>query len=188
MIAKPDAAAVDHWLRRLTWALGAMPASEREDIVEEARGHLEERIRGGQAAAEALAGFGEPDVYARPFLDEMELSAALGSQRSGDLLGAVARRVHRSLLAAGAGLILVVLALVAFAIASLVIMKLHDPVRAGLWIGPGQRFIGVIDDPSQAREMLGLWLYPLAGASLALIWLIGRLVLLRAVRGLSRSR
>lgn len=188
MSGTPDAATVALWLRRLTWALAAMPAAEREDIVEEARGHLEDRIRDGQSAAEALAGFGPADVYARPFLDEMELTAALGSQKSGDLLGAVARRAHRSLLAAGAALILLVLALVALTAISLVIMKLRDPVHAGLWIGPGQRFIGVIDDPGRAREVLGVWLYPLAGAGLALAWLIGRLVLLWAVRGLTRAR
>lgn len=188
MSGTEDSAAVAAWLRRLSWALAAMPAAEREDIVEEARGHLEERLRTGQSASEALTGFGAADVYARPFLDEMELTAALGSQKSGDLLGAVARRVHRSLLAAAAAAVLLALALVAFTAVSLVIMKLQDPVHAGLWIGPGQRFIGVIDDPGAARERLGVWLYPLAGASLALSWLIGRFVLLWAVRALVRPR
>lgn len=179
---------VADWLRRLAWALAAMPAPQRDDIVAEARAHLEERAADGRSAIDALAGFGPAEDYARPFLDEMELTAALGSQKSGDLLGAVARRVHRSLVAAGAAVVLLTLALIALAAISLVIMKLQDPVHAGLWVGPGQQFIGTIDDPAQARELLGLWLYPLAAASLALAWLIGRLVLLWAVRRLARPR
>lgn len=179
---------VADWLRRLAWALAAMPPAQRDDIVAEARVHLEEGVAAGRSAAEALAGFGPAEDYARPFLDEMELTAALGSQKSGDLLGAVARRVHRSLVAAVAAVVLLALALVAFMAVSLVIMKLQDPVHAGLWIGPGQQFIGTIDDPTQARELLGLWLYPLAAGCLALAWLVGRLVLLWAVRRLARPR
>jgi len=178
---------VADWLRRLKWALSAMSEADRDDIVAEAQAHLDERLAAGQPPAEALAGFGPAEAYARPFLDEMELTAALGSQRSGDLLGAVARRIHRSLVAAGAAVVLLALALVAFTAVSAVVMKLRDPLHAGLWIGPGQPFIGTIDDPTQAREMLGLWLYPLAAASLAAAWLLGRLVLLWAVRRLART-
>ena len=179
-----DRRLIEDWLRRLKWSLANVPSPEREDIVAEARAHIEERVASGSSIADVLAGFGPADAYARQFIDEMEIAAALGAQRSGDLLGVIGRRVHRSLTAALALLAVLALGLVAAASVVMAAIKLVDPVHAGLWIGPTQQFIGVIDDPSAAHEVLGLWLYPLAALSLLLVWLIGRLVLIRAVRTL----
>lgn len=174
----------EDWLRRLKWALAKVPSPEREDIVAEARAHIEERVAGGRPVAEVIADFGAPEAYARHFVDEMEAAGALGTQSSGDLLSVVARRVHRSLVAALAMFGVLVLALAGFTALSMVWMKITHPVRAGLWISPTQQFIGVIDDPSKAHDVLGWWLYPLAAAILLLVWLIGRLILIWAVRAL----
>lgn len=183
----PDRA-VAEWLRRLTWALGRMPAPQRDDIVAEVRAHIEEATASGRSPHDVLAGFGDPAVYARPFLDEMELASALGSGRPGDLFAAVLARAHRSLLAVLALAAVTALGVAAFTAVSLVIMKLQDPAHVGLWIGPRQQFIGVIDDPSQAREYLGGWLYPLAALVLTLAAVLGRLLLLWSVRRLARAR
>jgi uncharacterized membrane protein len=74
-----EAIEVQEWLRRLKWSLASMPSPEREDIVEETRAHLHEAIAGGQSAAAVLGGFGAPEDYARQFVDEMDVSHALGS-------------------------------------------------------------------------------------------------------------
>jgi uncharacterized membrane protein len=186
MTAVSQDRAVAEWLRRLKWALAAMPEADREDIVAEARSHIEEAVSSGRISAEVLAGFGPADAYARRFLDEMELAGALGAQRSGDLLRAVSRRVHRSLVAASAGLVLLVLFAVSSMALVLVIMKIGDPEHAGLWIGPNVQFLGTIDEGTQATEVLGLWAFPLAAAIWALSWLIARITLLAAVRRLAR--
>lgn len=174
--------AIDLWLRRLNWALAKVPAADREDIVAEARAHIEDRIAAGRPAGEVLADFGPAETYARDFIDEMETVGALGAQRSGDLLGVVLRRVHRSAVAALALFVILVLALLSLSALGMVVMKITDPVHAGLWMGPHEQFIGVIDDPTQARELLGFWLYPLAALVMLIAWTLGRLTLIGTVR------
>lgn len=174
----------EDWLRRLKWALAEIPSPEREDIVAEARSHIEDRIAAGRKAGEVLADFGPAEIYARRFIDEMDTSGALAAQRSGDLLGVVMRRVHRNLVAALALFAVMVLGLLAFFDLAVIWMKVTDPVHAGLWAGPHHRFIGVIDDPSRSHELLGLWIYPLSALVLLLVWIIGRAILIWAVRTL----
>lgn len=185
MTATNDRAAAE-WLRRLNWALAAMPPPDREDIVAEARAHIEEAAAEGRATTEVLAGFGAPDAYARRFLEEMELSAALGSGRVGRLFVAVARRVHQSLIAFAAFVVVLCVAGLAGGAALAAVWKLFDPVHVGLWLSPRFFFIGQIDDPSTGRELLGLWLYPFTCVVLVLAWIICRFVLVRTLRMLSR--
>lgn len=185
MTAIHDKTAAD-WLRRLKWALSAMPPSDRDDILAETAGHIDEAMAEGRAPADVLAAFGPPDAYARRFLDEMELTVALGSQRSGDLFGAITRRVHRSLIAAVAGVVTLVLATAVLFAVTLAIMEIQDPVHTGLWLGPRVQFIGQIDDIGSARDLLGPWLLPACAAVVGLAVVTGRLVLLAAVRRLVR--
>lgn len=185
MTAMQDKAVAD-WLRRLKWALTAMPQADRDDILAETEGHIAEALAEGRAPAAVLDGFGPADSYARRFLDEMELTAALGSQRSGDLFGAITRRVHRSLIAAAAGAVMLVLATAVLFAVTLAVMEIQDPVHTGLWLGPRVRFIGQIDDTGAARDLIGGWLLPACAAVVGLAVVIGRMVLLAAVRRLVR--
>ncbi|MDO8380532.1 HAAS domain-containing protein [Phenylobacterium sp.] len=179
---------IAHWLRRLSWSLAAIPTPEREDIVAEIADHLRERTQSGQAPADVLAGFGAPEAYARRFLDDFELSGALGSQRSGDLAAAILRRAHHSLLALAAVAAACLLAAGAFVVVLTATYKVFDPTHAGLWSGRAGFFIGIIDDPATARELLGFWIFPLAALSLVLAWLAVRLILVGALRRIARDR
>lgn len=183
-----DDRAVADWLRRLKWALTRMPSPEREDIVEETRGHLEERIAAGASPAEALAAFGPAETYAHRFLDEMDVAAALGSRRTGDVLGVVLRRLNRSLVAVLAFLIVLFVGGVALGLVVAGVWKLFDPAHVGVWIEGSSFWIGDIDDPSAGRELVGLWLYPITVAGVAAAWFVCRAVLLWAVRTLAPSR
>lgn len=182
----PEDRTVADWLRRLHWALAAMPSPEREEIVAEARAHIEEAAAEGRSTAEVLAGFGPPDAYARRFMDEMELSAALGSGRVTPLFVAIARRAHQSLIAFAAFVVVLCVAMFAGGTAFAAGWKLIDPAHVGLWVSSKFFFIGQIDDPSTGRELLGLWLYPFAAVTLVLAWVICRFVLIRTLRMLSR--
>lgn len=179
--------ALEDYLRKLGWGLAALDGRERDEIVAETRAHVLEKIERGASAEDVLAEFGPPERYARAFLDERELAGALSSQRSGDLLGAVMRRVTRSAVALVAFVVIVVVSLAAFAALVLVYEKIVDPVHAGLWWSDREQFIGVIDDPSEARELLGNWVFLAAAAIIAAAWLIGRFVLTYAVRALARA-
>lgn len=178
---------LDHWLRALKWSLAAVPQAERDEIVQEAAAHIADRLDAGAPLEDVLAGFGAPEAYARRFLDEMEVTRALADQKSAPLLGVVMRRVHRSLVSVLALAGLLALGLASMMAVAAAWMKLTDPRHAGLWWNDrGTFFLGTIDDPSSAAELLGLWLYPAAVAVLVVCWIVGRLILLAAVRTYAR--
>lgn len=180
-----DDARIEDWLRRMKWALARMPSPEREDILAETRAHLRERLDGGQNAEAALAALGPADVYARRFIDEMELSNALGSQRSSDLFRVVLRRLHRSLVAVVAFIALLFLGALGVGAPATAIGKLFDPAHFGLWVGPYNFSLGYNSNPD-IHEVLGNGIYPVAVVITGLAWVLGRMVLLwaaRAIRG-----
>ncbi|MEQ1866604.1 MAG: hypothetical protein ABL996_18355 [Micropepsaceae bacterium] len=177
--------ALEDYLRRLGWGLASLPEHDRNDIVAETRAHVLERVERGDSLETVLAAFGAPEIYARTFVDGMELSSALGSEQSVALLDVVLRRAHRSAIAGIAFVVLAFLGACAFAAAYLALLKLLYPAHAGLWISQTQQFIGTIDDPATAHEMLGYWVFPIAVVVCAAAWIMGRLVLLLAVRTLN---
>lgn len=185
----PDAAQIKEWLRQLESSLASMSPPERHNILEEARSHLHEKLAAGRTPAAALAGFGSPDDYAQRFVDEMQIEGALRSKNTGALLHVVTREINRDLVATLAGIGIAVLGVLSFVAVTMLILKLSDPVHAGVWIGAHGFFdIGKIGNPAHATELLGNWLYPLCVGVLALSWLSGRKLLLWAVRRIARSR
>lgn len=181
-MSEADERRVEAWLRRLRWALSSVPTPERDDILAETRAHLLERVERGASLSQALDGFGPAEVYARRFIDEMELSDALASQDSPSMLAAVARRVNRSLLAAGALFLVVFLTLLSLGMAITVAWETTDPAHVGLWVGDGIFFFGQVDEGTPAREVLGIWLYPVAALVIIGSWWLGRMVLIRTLR------
>ena len=188
MTANAEDPEVTRWLHQLNWALASVPTAEREDIVAEARAHLAESIADGHSPRDALAHFGAAETYARTFLDDIELSGALGSQRSGAMLSVLARRVHNSVVAAFGFFIVVILGAVALGVGLTGIAKIFDPVHAGLWVGPQIFAFGITGDPPHGRELLGHWIFPVAALIVALCWILGRMVLLWSLRTLARAR
>lgn len=182
MTIQYDEDLVAGWLRRFKWALKRMPSPEREDIVEETRAHLNERMAGGLTAVQALANFGAPEVYARKFLDEMYLSAAAGSGDWRDSLRAVARLITRSGVAALAFFIVLCVGSIGLGAVITFVWKIFDPAHVGLWIGNQTFALGVVDDAEGAQERIGNWVFPLMIGMAALSWFICRWVLLWAVR------
>lgn len=177
---------LDEWLRGLKWSLQSIPSPEREDIVEETRAHITERLARGAPLEEALAPFGTPEDYARSFIDEMEVSGALASQRSASLMAVIARRAHRSVVAAGAILGVLILNVIAIGAVVTGVYKLVDPAHAGLWVGPGFAFLGTTDDVTAGRELLGNWVYVLIPTVLVACWYLARLILIGTVRTFAR--
>lgn len=183
-----DTPEIQDWLRRLKWSLTSVPSPERDDIVQETHAHLREAIAGGQTSGAVLAGFGTPEEYARQFVDEMDVSRALGSGRPAAMFATVVRRMHRSFIATLAFLAVFILGCAALGIGYTVVMKIVDPQHAGLWMGRTQFFIGTIDDPTSAHELLGYSLFPVAAMLFGGIWQLGRLILTRTLRHLAQSR
>jgi len=178
---------LETWLRRLRWGLAALPESERDDIVRETRAHIEESMANGRTAREAIGAFGPAEDYARAFIEERELVAAVGSEAPGSMFAVVLKRAHKSLVAASAFLLVAFIAMGALVVVAVAVIKIDDPAHAGLWIGPRQFFLGVIDDPSSAHELLGNAIYLLPPLAIVAAWYAGRSVLLWSIRRMARG-
>jgi hypothetical protein len=173
------------YIRHLRWSLASLPADERDDIVAEARSHLQEKLERGARIEEAIDGLGAPEDFARAFITERALLSALGSRDSMGLLAALGERSIRNArtISATAGCVLVwVLALVVCAVGA---AKVFDPTHVGMWIGGGQFILGATDDPSKGHEVLGLWIFPIAFLVLFLAWLASRGLSVWALRPLA---
>ncbi|GHA76936.1 HAAS signaling domain-containing protein [Cognatilysobacter bugurensis] len=176
---------LDGWLRRLEWALSSLPNTERADIVREARSHLEERGASGVEDADALRAMGSPEDYARGFLDDYELARALGEGTATGLMAAVGQRTHRSAIAFGAFVGVLLLGLLGAGVLLTALMHFIDPTHWGLWASNRMLLLGQLDDPADARELLGAAIYPFAAVVVAICWVAGRLTLIRALKALA---
>lgn len=185
-MSNSTAAARDVWLRRLEWALHALPTKDRDDIVRETRSHIEERVAQGVSELQILASLGDADDYAQSFLDEFELSQALGSRNLPAMIGVAARWIHRSVTAAAAFTWVLLLGVFAAGVVLTAVMHFLDPAHWGLWVSSHMLLIGHVDDPSAARELLGPGIYPFAVGSLIVCWIAGRAALLGSLRAVAR--
>jgi uncharacterized membrane protein len=176
----------DQWLRRLEWALSALPVKDRDDIVRETRSHIEERLAQGMSEQQVLASLGDGDDYAQSFLDEFELSRALGSRRLPEMTRVAAAWAHRSIAAAAAFTWVLLIALYAAGVVLTAVMDFVDPVHWGFWVSKHMVLIGHVDDPAVARELLGAGIYPFAVGSLIVCWISGRSALLGSLRIVAR--
>ncbi|MFN7962430.1 MAG: hypothetical protein U0002_14275 [Thermoanaerobaculia bacterium] len=176
------------YLRELRWALAVLPETDRDEIVAEARSHLLDRRDSGLSIEAAIAALGSPRDYAAPFLEAYRQSSALAHGRLRELLPVLFEKVAGSARAAGTALLLLLLWAPALAIAGTAIVKLSHPEIAGLWLGPHEFFIGTVDDPGSAHELLGFWIFPLAVVGLVVTWLLTRKLSRSAVRRLGPSR
>lgn len=173
------------YIRHLRWSLASLPADERDDIVAEARSHLQEKLERGARIEEAIDGLGAPEDFARAFITERALLSALGSRDSMGLLAALGARSIRNArtVSATAGCVFVwMLSLVMCAVA---VAKVFDPTHVGMWIGGGEFFLGATDAPSKGHEVLGLWIFPIAFLAVFLARLVSRGLSIWALRPLA---
>jgi len=159
---------IEAWLNQLDHALQPLPAGEREDIVGETRGHLEERLDAGLTSTSALAGFGRAEAYARAFLDDHALTQALGSRRSLAMARVLFDFAGRSLVAT--------LGLVGF------LFKLVRPDMVGLWAGPKGLVLGITNHTGM-HDVLGNGVYVVLVLLVVVDAALARLSLITAVKG-----
>jgi hypothetical protein len=150
------------YLRRLRWSLASLPADERDDIIAEARSHFQEKLESGVRIEEAIDSLGAPEEFARGFITERALLSALSTRDSMGLLAALAQRASRNARTFSATAVCVLVWLLAVVICAVAVAKLFDPIHVGLWVGGKQFFLGAIDDPARGREILGIWIFPIA--------------------------
>lgn len=176
-------------MHQLRHSLASMSSPERDSILEEARSHLRELLAAGCTPRAALARFGRAEDYAQRFVDEMETEGAMGSRGTGARLHVAGRQINSAFVPTLAAIGIAALGVFSFVAIVMLIAKLSDPVHAGVWRFPnGGLMIGKIRNPSEGTDLLGIWLYPACVGILALSGLIGRTLLLWAVRQLAHGR
>jgi HAAS len=174
MSATADENKLREYARKLRWALSVLPEVDRESIVEETRSHVLDRVDAGSTMDEALAALGPPDKYAKAFRESHAIAEALSTRRTPHLLGALLQNVARSLGATAALALISVAWVVATLAVFMTVMKVVDPAHVGVWRGHHHIYIGIIDSSVVGRELLGLWIAPLALVFVVLAWMTTR--------------
>jgi hypothetical protein len=191
MTTRENEQEIDAYIRRLLWALQALPHDDRLGIASEIHSHLSDCATRGDADLDrAMGKLGSPDALARSYVEEFELAGAVNRSAPATLLLNVLNRGTRSVLAFFGGLAALSLYFFAAAFALVAVGKLIVPADVGAWVGPHVFSAGITDapPPADAHEVLGYWIVPIAivlgaisfvGAG-KLLRLVGRRLLARA--------
>ncbi len=178
------------YIEALRKSLGALPPSEGDDIAEEIRMHVRERLASDSALKvdQVLAGLGSPQALAREFQATQMLERA--SRSYSPLL--MLRATLRWALTGFQGFLMFEIAVTGYAVGIgfllLAFLKEFFPDIAGLWIGPHLFEFGFRPENarlSPAHELLGPWLVPLC-VLLGTLFTMGTTKLLRLI--ISRFR
>ena len=159
---------INDYLTRLRKSLSGMTITEREDIVEEIRMHIRERLGDSPASlGSVLAGLGPADELAQQYRTGLLVQRAQKSRSPLLILRATLRWATMGV----EGFLVFCIALVGYATGIafllLALMKPFFPANTGFWVGPNQasfsfRMGATMTNPSPpVHEVLGWWLIPL---------------------------
>lgn len=178
------------YLAKLDAALQPLPALGRTEVVREIASHLAERAEQGRLE-EALAALGAPHDFARPYVEDHDLTNALNRSTPLALLLTIAGRGARSLMALTTGFVALVMYLFAIAFAAIAVLKPITPANVGLWrTDHGFDFGAVYGAAHSQPEMIGYWVIPVGALGALLAYLAatavlkasGRILLARSAR------
>jgi len=176
---------VQTYIRKVRMALNALPETVRDDLIRELHSHLIDRLESGASASEAIAPFGSPEQYASSLYNAQQLSGALVSRRMSELIDALIRNLTSSISATIAGLLIFCIWVMTGVLCVVAIAKAAAPQHVGLWQSPTEFFIGVIDEPASATELLGFWIFPIAIIATIFAWLLTRMLALWGLQSAS---
>ena len=178
---------VGAFLASLNAALRALPQADRAEIVREIESHLLERAQAGDLDA-ALAALGRPEVFARTYLEDLELNQALARPNPAALLFAVLNRGGRNLIALVVGFVAVTLYLCSGSFALIVLLKQVTPANVGWWAAQGHFQFGALYGTAPAgQERLGYWIVPIAVGAAVGCYQLATLLLKLVGRTLERD-
>ena len=171
-----DADRIETYLKSLARALRGLAASDRDDILNEIRAHLEHRA-GEKRLDEAIKALGAPESCARGFLDELKLQTAFTDAGPAKTFGALLALASRRLTAAAGLFVSGIFFLFAFGFAATGVIEMVAPDKAGFFVDQveGVYVFGAVDAPGpNTRELLGRWMIPVAAALAVLSFVIGQ--------------
>ena len=187
MTYDPDTA-TRAFLRQLDAALAPLPSPERTDVLAELESHLAERAEQGDVQLRAaLESLGDPHEYARPYLEDGQLAAALQRAAPASALISILGRAGRSVTAFCVGLGVVTLYSMGLSFAALTVLKPLAPSNVGLWMGHSFQF-GFESQPPASPEVLGVWMVPLCALLAVVFYIAGTALVRRGGRLILRRR
>ena len=159
-------ALVNQYLARLEKAFGHVPSAERDELVEEVRSHVLERIEAEphateQVVNEILRAVGDPDELASQHKTEAMLRRAVRSRSPWVLLRSTLRWARTGI----AGLISLFVTMAGYGSAAVcylsVFLKPLFPARIGLWLRPEHTLtLGYWDGRFSGTEVYGISVRP----------------------------
>lgn len=156
---------IETYLKDLSRFLQGLPKSEREDIADEIRAHLEQR-QCEDRLEETMQALGSAEQCARGFYEQRQIDVALREGGIARTVSTLANFATKRLLAAIGLATSSVLFAFAIAFGCIAVAEIMAPQHVGLWLnskGGVYRF-GITSTPPKDEyvEVLGLGITPLA--------------------------
>ncbi len=170
---------LETYISRLRAALSGLTVSEREEIVEEIRAHILDRVStSGLTVQETLDRLGPVEDLARDYSNGALVKRARGSFSPFLILRATLRWAMTGF----HGIAVFIIALLGYTLGLgmmiLAFIKPLFPDQTGLWVGPHQFGFGFRPENVQAHEVLGRWFMQVA-LLIGILSFIGTTILMR---------
>ena len=164
---------LEDYLQKLKEVLKPLPEKERDEIVLEIKGHIQERMaQSSQAESDiealknALTRLGKPEEYAFEFVTDYLLSKGIERKHAGMIFKGLLRWGCNTLVGFFYSLFFFVSYLISVSFVFVGIMKPIFPEQVGFFLRDGRfenfgLIMGVTDNPNM-QEVLGYWIIPIA--------------------------
>jgi hypothetical protein len=164
---------LEDYLQKLKEVLRPLPEKEKDEIVLEIKGHIQERMaQSSQAEGESealkssLARLGRPEQYGSEFVTEYLLSRGIEQKKAWMVFKGLLRWGCNTLVGFFYSLFFFASYLISASFVLVGIMKPIFPEKVGFFLRNGRfenfgLIMGVTDDPNM-QEVLGYWLIPIA--------------------------
>jgi uncharacterized membrane protein len=145
---------VEAFLRRFRRGLAFLPTDIRDDLVDEVRSHIEERL--AQGKVDLTKSFGSPEAYASRFAAEQALSAAASQGSPFQLVTVLLAKVRQAAFVVFLVLPLAVVEIMALALATIGVLKPFASDHVGLFLLDKFRRIGMDPEHGVHARSAGL--------------------------------
>jgi len=158
---------LEDYIKQLGGSLSILQARERQEIIQEVQGHLQDRLERCDTLEDfqqTLQEFGPPDEYARRFVETYRASQASDSASLWQILQQGLRVIGHRFSVALSLLMLSFLYLLSISLVLVGLLKPLFPESVGLWLSwnPFSFRFGMGLQPVTTPEVLGYWIIPLS--------------------------
>jgi uncharacterized membrane protein len=154
------------YLEKLRGELKKLPEKEREEIILEIKGHIEEKLAQGVELSSILKKLGAPKSYASEFVTQFFLDKGLAIKSFSLILRGMIRWGFTTLTGFFFGLLFFTLYLVSLGLVVVAILKPFFPQDVGLFIREGNLqgfgYAKGVNQVSSTEEILGYAVIPIA--------------------------